>query len=505
MIQSPKSRFLFAFCLAVAVPVAAVPIAHVHAQSADKLRSAQEAFDKAQAAYLGGNFDDAATGFIAAYEAKQFPQFLYNVAASYHMKGKKLADKAAYEQAVVYYKKYLAEDANASDKARVEKAIGILEGEIKRLAATPPAGTGSGSGSAGATAPTATPSQEVQQLGDVKVRGLVVIESEPQNASIYLDDKKNGPLAMSPWSGSLEGEHKLIIEKRGYKVVETRLSADPSKLTVIKAVMAEEDYLGWVEIKSNVPGAEIFVDDKSVGAIGRTPFSGNFKPGKHTVWIVADGYDEVRQEVDVIAGETAEIKAALNGAPVGRLNIMGYGIEDARVYVDGKVLCERGPCLKSVREGSHTVSVQRDGYKPYTRRVTITAKTETSLKVALAREPSRTDAIVAYAIAAGFAGGGAYFGLKANKLRDDLKADIDQGVPVDNHDPRLGWGLQGGKLNAVLADSMFVLAGVTAATAVYYTFRDKGAPSTALVDVRALAVAPAIGPNYAGLAMEVRW
>ena len=41
--------------------------------------------------------------------------------------------------------------------------------------------------------------------------------------------------------------------------------------------------------------------------------------------------------------------------------------------------------------------------------------------------------------------------------------------------------------------------------AVYYTFRDKGAPSTAQLDVRALALTPAIGREYDGLQMEMSW
>src|SRR5690606_31339868 len=107
----------------------------------------------------------------------QFPQFLYNVGAAFHMKGKKQSDPAAYEKAVASYKKYIAEDPKAGDRAKVEKAIGVLEAEIARLkaagtAAVDPAGAGS------AAAPVAVaPSAAVEQLGDVKVRGLVVVES----------------------------------------------------------------------------------------------------------------------------------------------------------------------------------------------------------------------------------------------------------------------------------------------------------------------------------------
>lgn len=487
---------LLALALIVTIGAAA------HAQPADALKKAQSAFDQAQLDYLQGNYDQAAKGFEEAYEARQFPQFLYNVGAAHHMKGKKTSDPDAYAKAVEYYRKYLAADPQAGDKAKVEKAIGVLEGEIKRIkeaAATPPPdGTGSGS----APPPPVTPSQEVQSLGDVKVRGLVVIESEPQNATIYLDDKKKGPFASTPWSGSLEGEHKIIIEKRGFMVSESQVAADPSKLFVLRAVLGKEDFLGWVEITSNVPGADIYIDDKAVGAVAKTPHSQNIKPGKHTFWVTADGYDEYKIEVEVVPGGTHEVKAPLKGSPVGRVNVIGLGIEDSTVKIDGEVACERGPCLKSVQQGEHTITVTRPGMKSYSRRINVQAKTETTIKVSLAPTPSRTDAIVAYVLAGGFTAGGIFLGLKANGYRDDLRKEIDAGnPPPDTNDPRYTKG----KIFAIAADATFVLAGITALTAVYYTFRDKGAPSTGLIDVRAMALSPQIGKDYAGVGMEVRW
>jgi hypothetical protein len=493
-----KSRVISVVWAGICAAILCLATTPALAQSADSLKRAQQAFDQAQIDYLQGKYDEAAEGFQSAYEARQFPQFLYNVGAAYHMKGKKNSDPESYAKAVEYYTKYLVADPTASDKPKVEKAIGVLEAEIKRLkeaGATP--GTGEGTEPAAAA-----PSQEVEQLGDVKVRGLVVIESEPQNATIYLDDKKNGAFATTPWSGTLEGEHKIIIEKRGYKVSESTLSADPSKLFQLRAVLAQEDYLGWVEITANIPGAEIYIDDKTVGAVGRTPLSQNIKPGKHTIWVTAEGYDEYKEEVEVIAGETHAIKAKLRGAPVGKLEVVGTGIEDSTIYIDGKLACERGPCLKALHEGEHTVTVTRPGYKTYSRRITIQAKTQMQVKVGLAPKPSRSDAVVAYVLAAGFGGAGAYLGLQSQKYRDELRDAIDAGnPPVDPEDPRF----MKGRIFAIAADAAFVVAGVTALTAIYYTFRDKGPPSTALIDVRALALQPQIGPGYAGLGMGMSW
>jgi tetratricopeptide (TPR) repeat protein len=494
-----RSRVAFV----VGMVICALAIGRAHGQPADALKKAQAAFDQAQLDYLQGKYDEAARGFVDAYAARAFPQFLYNAGASYHMKGKQASDPDAYQKAVDAYREYLKKEPQAADKAKVEKAVGVLEAEIKRLKAAPePATAETGATTGSAAAPPPAPSQEVQQLGDVKPRGLIVIESDPSNATIYLDDKRKGPFATTPWSGSLEGDHKVIIEKRGYTVIDRTVSADPTKLFVLAASMSQQSFLGWVEVSSNVPGADIFIDDKSVGAVGRTPLSQNIKPGKHTFWISADGYDEYKQEIEVIPNETHAIKAQLKGAPVGKLNVTGMGIEDASIVVDGKALCERGPCLKSLQQGDHTLTVQRPGFKPYTKRITIQAKTETQVRITLAPNPSRSDAIVAYVLAAGFGGGGVFLGLQANKYRDDVKKEIAAGnPPPDSNDPRLTRG----KIFAIAADATFVVAGITALTAVYYTFREKGAPSAGLIDVRALALTPEIGPGYAGLGMGVRW
>jgi hypothetical protein len=486
----------------------ALAVEPAYSQPADALKKAQASFDQAQIDYLQGKYDDAAREFQDAYNARAFPQFLYNVGASFHMKGKKTSDPEAYQKAVDAYRKYLAEDVQAADKEKVQKAITVLEAEITRLKAAgtgSPAGAGAGSGSDGAgsaaTAPAAAPSQEVEQLGDVKVRGLFVIESDPAGATIYLDDKRKGAFATTPWSGSLEGDHKVIIEKRGFTVVEKTISADPTKLFVFSASMSQQSFLGWVEISANIPGADIFIDDKSVGAVGKTPLSQNIKPGKHTFWISADGYDEYKQEIDVIANEVTPIKATLRGAPVGKLNVTGTELSGATVVVDGQVLCQ-APCLKSVPQGEHEVTVRRPDYKPYTQKLTIQAKAETQLRVTLQPSPSRVDAIVVGVVAVGFATAGGILGSMSNSTRDDLKKEIAAGtVPPDSNDPRFSHG----KYLAIAADVSFVAAGVSALTALYFTFRDKGAPSTGTVDMRSLALRPEIGPGYAGLGLGVSW
>ncbi len=490
--------------IAIGLAILALSLTPVWAQSPDALKKAQASFDAAQTEYLQGNYDAAAKGFQEAYAARPFPQFLYNVAASFHMKGKKTSDVESYKKAVEFYRQYIKEEPTAQDKPKVEKAIGVLEAEIKRVEDLAKAGTGSGDGAGSAAAPVAA-SAEVQQLGDVKVRGLVVIVTEPQNATIYLDDKKNGKFGETPWSGSIEGEHKLIIEKRGYKPLETVIAADPSKLIQVVSVMAQEDYLAWIEVTSNVPGADIYIDDKSIGAVGKTPLvpGQNIKPGKHTFWISAEGYSEYTETIDIAPGETKAIKATLSGSPVGKLTVTGRGIDETRIYLDGQLLCERGPCLKNVPEGAHVVDIKRDGYKSVRKRVQIQPRQESTVKlVSMAPTPGRGDAIVAYVFAGIFGGAGAYLGTQSKNIKSELEKDIAAGMPpVDNNDPRFFKG----KVYAISADACFAVGGIALLTAIYYTFRDKGPESVADVGASSVALTPQVSKEFAGLGFGGRF
>jgi tetratricopeptide (TPR) repeat protein len=455
---------VFVWLALLAVPAAAQP---------DALQKAQNLFDDAQKALLMKDYDTAATKFKEAYDARPLHDLLYNVGTAYYYKGKAANDAAAYELAVQYYRKYLTSVPQATDKADVDKAIAIIEKEIARLKAPP----------AGPDAPPVAPSEEVQKL-ERKTRSLVVIETEPQGANIYLDDKKNGVFAQTPWSGSLDGQHKVIIEKRGHKSKESPIAPDPNRLVVLQVVLSEEDYLGWLEIRANVPGAAIYLDDKASGAIGKTPFSGNLKPGKHVVWVSADGYDETKHELEIIAGETHEIVAELSGSPVGYLDVRGSA---GRVYVDGELLCERSPCRKPVKEGTHTIAISRGGYKTYRTRVDVQAKTELSVKPNLKPKPGRGDAIVAYIFSAVFLGGATYAYIYQGDLATgDTYFERKDQIKIGSY---VGWGL----------------GGVIGLSAVYYTFRDKGPPSTGQIDVRAVALEPVVGSDYAGFSLGGRF
>ena len=85
----------------------------------DALKAAQSAFDRGQTAYNAGRFQEAASAFAEAYEQKPFPQFLYNIGASYHKGGDT-------KRAIQNYQLYLSMAPDANDADKVRRQIHLL-------------------------------------------------------------------------------------------------------------------------------------------------------------------------------------------------------------------------------------------------------------------------------------------------------------------------------------------------------------------------------------------
>src|SRR5438552_7068619 len=140
------------------------------------LQLAKSEFETAQTLFIKGQFDDAASHFLAAFTRKPFPAFLFNAAVSFE-KGKNL------EKASEFFQKYLDRDPAAPDAAAVKSRIDAIKTIL-----SPPPPTPAAPGAV-------TPPPVVAALPAIETKGLVVIDSKPPGATIYLDNKTNGVFA----------------------------------------------------------------------------------------------------------------------------------------------------------------------------------------------------------------------------------------------------------------------------------------------------------------------
>jgi hypothetical protein len=307
-------------------------------------------------------------------------------------------------------------------------------------------------------------------------------------------------LGPSPWEGSLDkGDHKLIIEHRGYKPEKKVISVSPDRLVDVYVALSREHYLGWVQITADTPGALVYIDKKEFGAIGRTPYTGFLKPGKHTIWVRKTGYSETKKVIDITSGKTHRFHLKLGKLKHGWLTIAGATGYGAQVLLNGKKLCTV-PCDRVVvQPGKHQLEIKRKGYKTLKSEVVVRRLRLHTARIKLAKKPSLVSAYVAYGFAAGFLAGGIVLGYLSRQIKDDIKDDANSGILVNSTDARF----KRGRIYAYIANGMFGLAGIAAIFGVYYTFADRGPKSLIKYYEKRIGLTPEFGPNYAGI--RGRW
>jgi nucleoid-associated protein YgaU len=475
-----------------------------------ELRLAKESFEAAQTAFVREEWEKAADQFLKAFEHKPYPAFLFNAAVAFE-KAKRL------DQAKEYFERYLTTDPGASDAAQVRARIDALTKLLAPPPSPPPAapappeapapGTPAApaapsSPAAGtppapppAGAPATPPPVEAPPLPSLLTKGLVVIDSKPQGATIYLNDKTSGPFGKTPWHGSLDPKPvRLILESKGFKPEERSVTPQSDKLIDVYIALSEEHYLGWIEVTSNAVGAQVYIDRKDIGAIGRTPFTGHLKPGKHTVFVEKQGFVAIEKSIDVKPGTATQYNWPLEKSNSGWINVAGREAPGAKVFVDGKLACT-APCRTEVAPGKRKVVVAKDGMEDYEAELEVARTTETTLDIQFSPRPPKTRAISSAVTALVILGGGFYVGHLAEENRDHLNADIKAGLPIDNTDPRFLHG----KLEAIGADVLYGIGALVALSAIW-TLLSHGPDSTGVVDHKSLGLAPTLGTDGGGVA-----
>ena len=462
-----------------------------------ELKAAKESFEAAQSSFVREEYEKAADQFLKAFEHKPFPAFLFNAAVAFE-KAKRL------DQAKEYFERYLATDPGASDAAQVKARIDALTKVLSPPpppppppppeAAAPPPSTPAPPTPPAAATPQPPPA-EAPALPAFPTKGLVVIDSKPQGATIYLNDKKSGPFGKTPWQGSLEPKPvRLILESKGFKPEERSITPQSDKLVDVYIALSEEHYLGWIEITSNAVGAQVFIDRKDIGAIGRTPFTGHLKPGSHTIYVEKQGYAAVEKTIDVKPGTAIQYNWPLEVRNSGWINVAGDRAFGARVSVDKKPACT-APCRTEVAPGKRKVVVQKEGFEDYEGELEIGRTTETTLDIQWSPRPPKTRAISTGVTALVIIGAGVYVGTLSKDNKDGLQADIKAGKHVDNTDPRF----LKGKLEAIGAD---VLYGIGALFGISFvaTLLSHGPDSTGVLGQKSLSLAPTLNDGGGGLA-----
>lgn len=467
------ARRLLAPVLALALVAGSA--APARAQDA-AIEQARVHFETGQRLYEKSEFGKAAEEFMAAYEKKPFPAFLFNAAACRE-------NLKEFDKAIDLLERYLREDPKAGDKAEVEQWISSLKASKAAPPTTPPPPTPDATGNAPPPPPPAQPERAAP-----RTKGLTVIESYPEGATIRVDSEGAPELGKTTWSGQLpDGKHTIYLDKRGFKTESKVIQpSTQAQFAYYFFRLSEDPEFGFLVVTSNIPDALIYLDDQP-GIWGRVSSERNLKKGKHKIKVTREGYQPKELEIDIKAGQLNTIPVQLEVAKTGFLRVRTTeNATGAKVTIDGKEACAEIPCRVEAPEGDHDVAIVHNAKKGFARSLHLERFTEATLTVKLVDKPARWPAALWFVGAAAAAGGGVAAGLFL-----DEKTATGIGFPGEGPTVRIVYFGVGGAL-AVL----FIGLGINELV------RDKGPPSTGTLEMRDLSwvpiITPHLGPTYAG-------
>lgn len=223
---------------------------------------AREHFFAGVELYAGGDREGAVEQFVASFELRHEPVVAYNL-------GQVLKELRRYEEAVFWYRRYLAMTEHSEVRATVRKRR-VVTSLVRRLQ-----------------------------------RALVelTIEVLPEGAEVRLDDRRvgtaplEGPLLVSP------GERTLRLSAEGYDTLEERLQVRAREpLTLQFSLLPTRSTL---RVTTNLPTATIAVDGVPVGA-GEVAQA--VEQGSYVVEVNEPGYQPRRTAVQVADDTTLHLE-----------------------------------------------------------------------------------------------------------------------------------------------------------------------------------------------------
>jgi hypothetical protein len=422
-----------------------------------------------QAMYTAGKYGEAAEAFLNAYKTQPFAAFLFNAGVAFEKGGE-------YAEAADHFERYLEEEKDAPDREDIEARIDALRQKAASEPGQKPTFVVEKRG--GGPHPPPCAGGGAAPHASVSMKSIVQVRTDPAGAKVVITDLEGNEIlkSVSPTEQTLEpGKYQLGVEHPEFKKALTPLNVSEGRVYVVHVELSQGTFLGYLSVKSSVPGAEVFLDDREAGAVGNTPWGNPVPTGDHVVWVEWPGYQGVEKSVSIGVGETLEMDVQLEKVDHGEIEVV-TNVDDAVLSIDGKLQPGSLPLTLRLPPGIHEVLVEATGLKEYLADVELHKGMRTKVLVRLNPSPKRTPAYISFGIATALVTAGIVFAVKSKQLNDDMLGDRKNGT-LDNNDPRqdqlLGWNIG--------ADTSFLLGGVMAIVGVVYMIRDPLPESEGLV------------------------
>jgi eukaryotic-like serine/threonine-protein kinase len=217
----------------------------------------------------------------------------------------------------------------------------------------------------------------------VVIPGQLAVDSTPQGAQVQVDGRTD-PSWVTPFAltNLQPGQHSITVSKAGFGT-DTRSVAVTSGNRAT-AVVHLSQLMATLIVKSDPPGANIYVDGRDVGA--KTPAQVSVDKGQHVVLVRMPGYIDETMNAQFALGQTFNFAPSLralgntdNIKTVGKMSKLfgGKGAQagqatlsirttpkGAQIAVNQHLLDKNSPVDVALDPGNYEIDITLTGYAP---------------------------------------------------------------------------------------------------------------------------------------------
>jgi hypothetical protein len=194
----------------------------------------------------------------------------------------------------------------------------------------------------------------------------IAIDSQPQQAAIYIDSKDYGIEGYTPATVKLpKGLYTIILEAPGFKPLQRQIQvtrSGPAPLFTLERLSRP----ATLDIRSvsndSASGGQLLIDGAPSGTV---PARVELSAGQHLVEVKKAGFQGYRETANVVEGETRTMVIELTAEAKKGSILVTADVAGADIYVDGSRRDATPALIGDLLEGEHTIEVRKDPLPPF--------------------------------------------------------------------------------------------------------------------------------------------
>jgi PEGA domain len=223
-------------------------------------------------------------------------------------------------------------------------------------------------------------------LTKIVEKGDLYIESQPQGASIFVDNSNSGKVTPDTIKDLMSGNHNITLKLAGYSDTTFNVMIIRNQQVSKNITLTKEIKTGSILLESSPAGAQIFISGTNTGKLTPSTIQ-DLGEGSHQFTLKLTGYKDTTFNAAIIRNQQVSKNITLTEEITTGSILLESSPAGAQIFLSGTNTGKLTPStIQDLGEGSHQFTLKLTGYKDTTFNAAIIRNQQVSKNITLTEE-----------------------------------------------------------------------------------------------------------------------